>query len=180
VVGIVVVVGYLLVFAAHPDRAARVAPADTAVYLNVYLQPSTGQKLNLFELVGRLPGFRDPATLEDKIHDVAQRLLGIRQRQQVVQIRAADAGPAQVIRNPRGLYPGRQRPDLANVVQIERRAAANRQRYAVHDERIVLANACQVVQRLATRYQVVLGDYLEPVDCRSFGQHGLVVIGTQA
>ena len=55
VVGIVVVVGYLLVFAAHPDRAARVAPADTAVYLNVYLQPSTGQKLNLFELVGRLP-----------------------------------------------------------------------------------------------------------------------------
>lgn len=74
--GIGVVVGYLLVFSANLDRAARAAPADSAVYLNVYLQPSTGQKMNLFGLIGRLPGFRDPATLEQKIHDVAQRLLG--------------------------------------------------------------------------------------------------------
>jgi len=75
-VGIGVVAGYLLVFSASPDRAARAAPADSAVYLNLYLQPSTGQKMNLFELVGRLPGFRDPATLDQKIHDVAQRFSG--------------------------------------------------------------------------------------------------------
>ena len=75
-IGVGVVAGYLLVFSAHPDRAARLAPADTAIYVNIYLQPSTGQKLNLFELIGRLPGFRDPASLEQKIHDVAQSLLG--------------------------------------------------------------------------------------------------------
>jgi hypothetical protein len=75
-VGAVVVVGYLLLFTAVADRAARATPADAAIYLKVYLQPSSGQKLNLLGLVGHLPGFRDDATLEEKIHEVAQRLLG--------------------------------------------------------------------------------------------------------
>ena len=74
-VGAVVVVSYLLLFAAVPDRAARATPADAAVYVNVYLQPSSGQKMNLLGLVGRLPGFRDGATMESKIHEVAQRLV---------------------------------------------------------------------------------------------------------
>ena len=34
-----VVVSYLLLFSAVADRAARAAPADTAIYLNAYLQP---------------------------------------------------------------------------------------------------------------------------------------------
>jgi hypothetical protein len=75
-VGAAVVVGYLLLFSAVADRAARATPADAAVYLNVYLQPSSGQKMNLLGLVGRLRGFRDVATVEDKIHEVAQRLFG--------------------------------------------------------------------------------------------------------
>jgi len=74
-VGVVVVAGYLLLFSAVPDRASRAAPADTALYLKVYLQPSTGQKMNLLSLVGRVPGFRDAATVEGKIHEVARRLL---------------------------------------------------------------------------------------------------------
>lgn len=76
VAGIIVLVGYLLVFSASPDRAARAVPAAVAVYVNLYLEPSTGQRLNLYGLIGRLPGFADPATLEQKIHDVAQRLIG--------------------------------------------------------------------------------------------------------
>jgi hypothetical protein len=75
-VGAGVVVGYLLLFSDVPDRAARAAPADTAIYVNVYLQPSSGQKMNLLALVEHLPGFRDPASVEQKIHEVAQRLLG--------------------------------------------------------------------------------------------------------
>ena len=71
-----VVVSYLLLFAAVADRAARAAPADTAIYLSVYLQPSAGQQMNLFDLVGRLRGFGDPANLEAKIDEVAGRLLG--------------------------------------------------------------------------------------------------------
>lgn len=75
-IGVGVVVAYLLVFAASPDRAARAVPEGAAVYFNVYLQPSTGQKMSLFGLIGRVAGFRDPATLEEKIHDITQRVLG--------------------------------------------------------------------------------------------------------
>jgi hypothetical protein len=71
-----VVISYLLLFSAVADRAAQAAPADTAVYLNVYLQPSVGQQMNLFDLIGRLRGFGDAAALEGKIDEVAQRLLG--------------------------------------------------------------------------------------------------------
>ena len=75
-VGVAVVVAYLLLFAAVADRAAGAAPADTALYLQVYLQPSSGQKLSLLDLVGHLRGFSDDATREEKVHEVTQRLLG--------------------------------------------------------------------------------------------------------
>ncbi|MEO8639033.1 MAG: DUF3352 domain-containing protein, partial [Chloroflexota bacterium] len=71
-----VVVGYLLLFSAVADRAARAAPSDTALYVNAYLQPSAGQQMNLLGLIGRLKGFGDPATLESKIDEVAGRLFG--------------------------------------------------------------------------------------------------------
>jgi hypothetical protein len=74
--GAAVVVGYLLLFSAVADRAARAVPADTAVYVNVYLQPSAGQQLDLFGLIGRIRGFGDQASLEAKIDEVAGRLLG--------------------------------------------------------------------------------------------------------
>lgn len=74
--GAAVVASYLFLFSAVADRAARAAPADTALYLNVYLQPSAGQQMNLLGLVGKLEGFGDPAALEGKIDEIAQRLLG--------------------------------------------------------------------------------------------------------
>ncbi len=74
--GVAVVATYLLLFAAATDRAARAAPADTALYLSAYLQPSTGQQADLFGLIGTLRGFGDPAAMEQKIDEVAQRLLG--------------------------------------------------------------------------------------------------------
>jgi hypothetical protein len=74
--GATVVAGYLLIFAAAPDRAARAVPADAAVYATLYLQPSAGQRMNLGALLGTVPGFADQASLDQKIHEVAQRLLG--------------------------------------------------------------------------------------------------------
>jgi hypothetical protein len=71
-----VIVSYLFLFSASADRASRAVPADAALYVNVYLQPSAGQQMNLFGLVGHLRGFGDPATLEQKIDEVAARLLG--------------------------------------------------------------------------------------------------------
>jgi hypothetical protein len=71
-----VVGSYLLLFSAATDRAARAVPDDAAIYANIYLQPSAGQQVNLFGLIGQLRGFGDPAALGEKIDEVAQRLLG--------------------------------------------------------------------------------------------------------
>jgi hypothetical protein len=71
----VVLAGYLFVFAAQADRAARAVPAGTAVYATLYLQPSTGQKLNLAQLMSRVPGFADSASLDQKIHEITARFL---------------------------------------------------------------------------------------------------------
>jgi hypothetical protein len=76
VLGAAVIAVYLLFFAGVTDRAARAAPGDTAVYVSAYLQPSAGQQMELFGLIGRLRGFGDPAALEQKIDEIAQRLLG--------------------------------------------------------------------------------------------------------
>ena len=75
-IGTFVVGTFLLLSGASTDRAASFAPATTAAYVNVYLQPSAGQQMNLAELIGRLPGFADDASLDDKIDQVAQNLLG--------------------------------------------------------------------------------------------------------
>jgi hypothetical protein len=75
-VGVAVVAAYLLLTAAVGERAAGAVPADSALYLQVYLQPSSGQKLNVLGLIGHLHGFGDDATREEKVHEVTQRLLG--------------------------------------------------------------------------------------------------------
>src|SRR5688572_22701360 len=71
------VAGYLFLFSASSDRAATLAPANSAFYVNVYLQPSTGQQMNLSGLIGRLPGFADEAALDEKIDQVVQNLLSM-------------------------------------------------------------------------------------------------------
>jgi hypothetical protein len=80
------VAGYLFLFSASTDRAAAMAPANSAFYVNVYLQPSAGQQMNLSGLIGRLPGFADDASLDEKVDQVVQNLLagtGIDYREQV-------------------------------------------------------------------------------------------------
>jgi uncharacterized protein DUF3352 len=71
----VVVAGYLLIFAASPDRIARAVPASTTIYGTVYLQPSAGQKMNLAALLGHVPGLEDAASLDGKLHQIAAQLL---------------------------------------------------------------------------------------------------------
>ena len=84
--GAAVVAGYLFLFSAGADRAATLAPANSAFYVNVFLQPSTGQQMNLSGLIGRLPGFADEASLDEKVDQIVQNLLsgsGIDYRTQV-------------------------------------------------------------------------------------------------
>ena len=75
-IGGAVVAGYLVLFSVATDRAAALAPGNSVAYLNIYLQPSTGQQMNLAGLIGRLPGFADDASLDDKIDRVVDNLLG--------------------------------------------------------------------------------------------------------
>jgi hypothetical protein len=76
-VGVVVVAGYLFIFAAGTDRAAAAVPADADAYVTVYLQPTTGQQLNLAAMLGQVPGFEDAAGLDQKLHEISARLLGM-------------------------------------------------------------------------------------------------------
>ena len=71
-------------------------------------------------------------------YDVAQRFFGEWQRQQVVRVDTIDAGPAEVIRDPRRLDARCQRFDAAQVIDIERVGAADRQRNAVQHHGIVV------------------------------------------
>jgi hypothetical protein len=73
--GAAVVAGYLFLFSAGADRAAALAPANSAFYVNLYLQPSNGQQMNLSGLIGRLPGFADEASLDEKVDQIVQNLL---------------------------------------------------------------------------------------------------------
>jgi Protein of unknown function (DUF3352) len=85
-VGAAFVAGYFFLFSAATDRAATLAPANTALYVNVYLQPSTGQQMNLGGLIGRLPGFADESSLDEKVDQVVQNLLsqtGLDYREQI-------------------------------------------------------------------------------------------------
>ena len=75
-VGAAVVTGYLFVFAVGTDRAAGAVPSDATAYVTVYLQPSTGQKMNLATLLGHVPGFADAAGLDQKLHEISARFLG--------------------------------------------------------------------------------------------------------
>lgn len=73
--GAAFIAGYLVLFSASTDRAATLAPANSGFYVNIYLQPSTGQQMNLSGLIGRLPGFADEASLDAKVDLVVQNLL---------------------------------------------------------------------------------------------------------
>ena len=73
-----------------------------------------------------------------------------------------------------------QRPYRGQVLKVERIGAADGQRDSVHHQREALADALQVVERLAAGHVIILGDDLEPVDVVRFGEDGLVVRSSQA
>ena len=94
-----------------------------------------------------------------------------------MQVAAVDTGPAQVIGDPFRLDARGEPLQRREVLGVERIGAADRERYAVHDHRIVLANPVEVVQRLAPVHEVVLADDLEPVHGWPLLEHRGVVVG---
>jgi Protein of unknown function (DUF3352) len=121
-VAAVVVGAYMVVFAAQPDRAARAVPGDAAAYATLYLQPSTGQMLNLTALLGHVPGFADAASLDLKIHDIAARLIGEAGLDYEADIRPWLGDQISVAVRPDGADP--EQADALIVIGVKDRALA--------------------------------------------------------
>ena len=117
-----VVGGYLFIFAAQSDRAAHAVPADTAVYATLYLQPSTGQKFNLRELMSHVPGFADSASLDQKIHEITARFFNEAGIDYEADVRPWLGDQVALSVQPDGVDP--QQADVLAVVDVKERAAA--------------------------------------------------------
>ena len=135
----------------------------------MYLQPSSGQRASLSGLIERIPGFADPASLDSKLHQLAQRLLaemGLDYEadlrswlgDQVAVAISLDAGAA----SPRiVLLVGCKDPALAGVAL--RRILADRgpftlQRYRGHDLMVGATSSYSVLEGL-----VVIGQAAKSV-----------------
>ena len=105
-----------------------------------------------------------------------QAFFAVRQRQQVVQLVGVAAAPTQVVGDPLRLNAGRQLLEALQVVRVEGVRATDRQRHTVHDQRVVLADRVEVVQRLAALDQIILGEHLEPIDRRPVFENLLIVL----
>lgn len=114
--------GYLFLFAAQPDRAAQAVPDGTALYATVYLQPSTGQKLNLQELMSRVPGFGDRAALDQKIHEITARFLREAGIDYEADVRPWLGEQIAIGVRPDGVEP--ERADVLVVIDVKYRAVA--------------------------------------------------------
>lgn len=121
-IGAVVVAGYLFIFAAQADRAAAVVPAETPIYATLYLQPSTGQKMNLAALLGRVPGFADAALLDQKIHEITARFMGQAGIDYEADVRPWLGDQVSLAVQPHGPDPGQA--DVLVLVQVVDPAAA--------------------------------------------------------
>jgi hypothetical protein len=104
----------------------------------------------------------------DPRHHVPEALLRVRHGVQVVAIQSGDAGPADVIAEPLRLHARRQRLQLVEKAEVDRVGAADRERHAVHDDRIALRDLVKEVQRPPFRVDEVLRNDLEPVHFRPF------------
>ena len=108
--------------------------------------------------------------------DVIERFSGVGDRQQIVQVLAVHAGPAQMVRNPFRLDPPGEVFQALQIFEIGRGGGGDRQRYAMHHDGIAFADPVERAQRLAARHHVVFADDLEPVDRRIAVEDFVVVL----
>jgi hypothetical protein len=85
-----------------------------------------------------------------------------------------------VVAEPRGAAARGKRLQLAQVLEVERIRAADRERHAVHHDRVALGDAVEHLHRTPTRVHEVLGHDLEPVDRRPVLEHVSEVLRAQA
>ena len=102
----------------------------------------------------------------DAVGHVSQRLVGVRQGEQVVGVVASEGTPAQVLGDPCRLEPADQSLELAQVTLVQRIAAAEVHRHAVEHDGRQRARLLEHSERPPAGNHEVLRDHLEPVDAR--------------
>ena len=112
--------------------------------------------------------------------DVIERFLCVRDRQQIMQVLAVHARPAQMIRNPFRLGAPREVFQPLQIFEIRRGSGGDRQRHAVHHHGIAFADPVERAQRLAAGQHVVFADDLEPIDRRIAIEDFVVMLVAQA
>ena len=115
----------------------------------------------------------------NSLDDVPQRRFVERHGEQVVRIASGHAGPAEMIRHPVSIHGFGEFLQPAQVVEVERISAADRQRHTVCHDRISLGDLLQHGTGSAVRVHVVFGNDLEPIDVRFLFKDVRVVDGSQ-
>ena len=120
----------------NPVRGANAAA--TARRIGTRLEPLERRRRDLPRVLTRgidaalVPSSRARGTIEDFLNlpdafsDVPHRLFGVRQREQVMQIAATHASPAQMVRNPRRLETTCGATQRVEIGAIERVTRADR------------------------------------------------------
>src|SRR5208282_2029149 len=127
---------------------------------------------NIFDQDVPLQNILHPA---DSRGNVAHDFFGVGQRKQVMKIVSANTGPAQMVGDPCGLEAARQRAQLAKIIPIQRIRRSDRQRHAMHHDRMSVAHRGQNFQRTSALNHEVLRNNLEPIHRRMVFENVRVV-----
>src|SRR5436190_8283447 len=100
----------------------------------------------------------------------AKRLGGVRQRQEIVEIRAAHRGPGEMPRHENWIQPIYQSPRAPQVFTVDAVGASNGDPDRVHRDRVIPSKIRQQLESVRIREKVLRVD-LEPSDGRASGHH---------
>jgi hypothetical protein len=76
VIGIAAAAAFLLAGSSTPSTILAYAPNDAVMYVSARLDLPGDQRANVGELLSRFPGFADQSTLEQKLGEVLDRIVG--------------------------------------------------------------------------------------------------------
>ena len=107
---------------------------------------------------------QDILHMDDPRRHMVQGFLGQGQGQQIVQVDAVGAGPAQMVGDDRRVDQVGQRLEVLEIIVIQRVGRADRQRHPMHGHGTAFAHGHQVAQRHAAHGHEVFRDDFKPVD----------------
>jgi hypothetical protein len=122
----------------------------------------------------------DILNADHSLDDVRERLLGVGERPEVVDVMAAVPSPAQVIGHERRLDSVDEPPQVREVPLVDGLGRPDRQRDTVEDHGQIAAHLLQHRIRPPAEPEIVFARGLDPVDAGTFREPAAEVLGSQA